>query len=112
MTWGLGNTLTLFFRFFVTCVRRPRFSHSRFLPMVLLPARALVAQATNLYSQLRGRYSRATLLSLAQYDENEVPLEVIIDLVQHIDCYMEEGAILIFLSGWEEISWVSEAVGQ
>lgn len=41
------------------------------------------------------------------YDESEVPLDVIIDLVQHIHAYEGEGAILIFLSGWEEISAVS-----
>lgn len=71
-----------------------------------------VAQALELSSQLDGRYSRRTMLSLAQYDENEVPLEVIIDLVKHIDLYMEEGAILIFLSGWEEISVVREREAQ
>lgn len=40
------------------------------------------------------------------YDESEVPLDVIIDLVQHVHAYEGEGAILIFLSGWEEISAV------
>lgn len=55
-----------------------------------------------------GQYSQSTLESLAMYDESEVPLDVIIDLVQHIHAYEGEGAILIFLSGWEEISAVSE----
>lgn len=41
------------------------------------------------------------------YDESEVPLDVIVDLVQHIHAYEGDGAILIFLSGWEEISAVS-----
>lgn len=41
------------------------------------------------------------------FDESEVPLDVIVDLVQHIHAYEGEGAILIFLSGWEEISAVS-----
>lgn len=58
----------------------------------------------------RGRYSQRTLESLAMYDESEVPLDVIIDLVQHIHAYEGEGAILIFLSGWEEISAVSFVV--
>lgn len=54
-----------------------------------------------------GLYSQRTLESLAMYDESEVPLDVIVDLVQHIHAYEGEGAILIFLSGWEEISAVS-----
>lgn len=54
----------------------------------------------------QGRYSQRTLESLAMYDESEVPLDVIIDLVQHIHAYEGDGAILIFLSGWEEISAV------
>lgn len=53
------------------------------------------------------RYSQRTLESMAMYDENEVPLDVIIDLVQHIHAFEGEGAVLIFLSGWEEISVVS-----
>lgn len=59
----------------------------------------------------RGRYCRRTLESLAMYDESEVPLDVIIDLVQHIHAMEGEGAILIFLSGWEEISAVRETPG-
>lgn len=55
-----------------------------------------------------GQYSHRTLESLAMYDESEVPLDVIVDLVQHIHNYEGEGAILIFLSGWEEISAVRE----
>lgn len=43
------------------------------------------------------------------FDESEVPLDVIVDLVQHIHAYEGDGAILIFLSGWEEISAVREA---
>lgn len=63
-----------------------------------------------LYAELpRGCYSRRTLESLAMYDESEVPLDVIIDLVQYIHTYEGDGAILIFLSGWEEISAVSAA---
>ena len=58
----------------------------------------------------RGQYSQRTLESLAMYDESEVPLDVIIDLVRHIHTYEGEGAILIFLSGWEEISAVSNQV--
>lgn len=56
----------------------------------------------------QGRYSQHTLQSLAMFDESEVPLDVINDLVQHIHAYEGEGAILIFLSGWEEISAVRQ----
>ncbi|CAN0384153.1 unnamed protein product, partial [Ectocarpus sp. 12 AP-2014] len=57
---------------------------------------------------LRGRYSQRTLQSMAMFDESEVPLDVIVDLVRHIHAYEGEGAILIFLSGWEEISAVHD----
>lgn len=59
---------------------------------------------------LRGRYSQRTLESMAMFDESEVPLDVIVDLVRHIHAYEGEGAILIFLSGWEEISAVRSSV--
>ncbi|CAB1115817.1 unnamed protein product [Ectocarpus sp. CCAP 1310/34] len=57
---------------------------------------------------LRGRYSQRTLQSMAMFDESEVPLDVIVDLVRHVHAYEGEGAILIFLSGWEEISAVHD----
>lgn len=56
----------------------------------------------------QGRYSPRTIDSMARFDESEVPLDVIVHLVQHIHAYEGDGAILIFLSGWEEISAVSE----
>ncbi|CAM9614623.1 unnamed protein product [Pylaiella littoralis] len=55
-----------------------------------------------------GRYSQRTLESLAMFDESEVPLDVIVDLVQYVHAYEGDGAILIFLSGWEEISAVHD----
>ncbi|CAM9373169.1 unnamed protein product, partial [Hapterophycus canaliculatus] len=61
-----------------------------------------------LSAELRGRYSQRTLESMAMYDESEVPLDVIVDLVRHVHAYEGEGAILIFLSGWEEISAVHD----
>ncbi|CAN0108800.1 unnamed protein product, partial [Scytosiphon promiscuus] len=61
-----------------------------------------------LSAELRGRYSQRTLESMAMYDESEVPLDVIVDLVQHVHAYEGDGAILIFLSGWEEISAVHD----
>lgn len=60
----------------------------------------------------RGRYSQRTLESMAMFDESEVPLDVIVDLVQHIHAYEGDGAILIFLSGWEEISAVRFCEGR
>ena len=76
-----------------------------FLVLVVLPLFSL--QVLKLSAELpQGRYSQRTLESLAMYDESEVPLDVIIDLVQHVHAYEGEGAILIFLSGWEEISAV------
>lgn len=67
-----------------------------------------VFQVMKLSAELpEGRYSQSTLESLAMYDESEVPLDVIVDLVQHIHITQGDGAILIFLSGWEEISAVS-----
>ena len=41
--------------------------------------------------------------SLANFDENEIPNELIITLVRQIDAHEGEGAILIFFPGWGDI---------
>lgn len=53
---------------------------------------------------LEGRYSDSTLNTLAEWNEERIDLDLVHELVRHICSTKGEGAILIFLPGWEQIS--------
>ncbi|KAK2538549.1 Dhx36 [Columba guinea] len=54
--------------------------------------------------QLRGRYSAGTIDALEMMDDDKVDLDLIAALIRHIVLEEEEGAILVFLPGWDNIS--------
>ncbi|XP_021149830.2 ATP-dependent DNA/RNA helicase DHX36 isoform X1 [Columba livia] len=54
--------------------------------------------------QLRGRYSAGTIGALEMMDDDKVDLDLIAALIRHIVLEEEEGAILVFLPGWDNIS--------
>ncbi|XP_050164703.1 ATP-dependent DNA/RNA helicase DHX36 [Myiozetetes cayanensis] len=54
--------------------------------------------------QLRGRYSASTIDALEMMDDDKVDLDLIAALIRHIVLEEEDGAILVFLPGWDNIS--------
>ncbi|NXG58695.1 DHX36 helicase, partial [Hemiprocne comata] len=55
--------------------------------------------------QLRGRlYSASTINALEMMDDDKVDLDLIAALIRHIVLEEEDGAILVFLPGWDNIS--------
>ncbi|XP_071422863.1 ATP-dependent DNA/RNA helicase DHX36 isoform X1 [Pithys albifrons albifrons] len=54
--------------------------------------------------QLRGRYSASTIDALEMMDDDKVDLNLIAALIRHIVLEEEDGAILVFLPGWDNIS--------
>ncbi|XP_038624544.1 ATP-dependent DNA/RNA helicase DHX36 [Tachyglossus aculeatus] len=54
--------------------------------------------------QLRGRYSASTIDVLETIDDEKVDLNLIAALIRHIVLEEEDGAILVFLPGWDNIS--------
>lgn len=50
------------------------------------------------------KYDPATVLNLRQMNYGEVDLGLCAALVQHICTRMDDGAVLVFLPGWDEIS--------
>uniref|UniRef100_A0A4X2LKK4 ATP-dependent DNA/RNA helicase DHX36 n=2 Tax=Vombatus ursinus TaxID=29139 RepID=A0A4X2LKK4_VOMUR len=54
--------------------------------------------------QLRGRYSATTIDILEMMDDDKVDLNLIVALIRHIVLEEEDGAILVFLPGWDNIS--------
>ncbi|NXD70952.1 DHX36 helicase, partial [Eolophus roseicapillus] len=55
--------------------------------------------------QLRGRlYSAGTIDALEMMDDDKVDLDLIAALIRHIVLEEEDGAILVFLPGWDNIS--------
>ncbi len=55
-----------------------------------------------------GKYSRPTIMSLRSQQCEETNHELIASLVGYIDAREGEGAILVFLPGWEDISKVNK----
>ncbi|KAJ0022011.1 hypothetical protein NQD34_009501 [Periophthalmus magnuspinnatus] len=54
---------------------------------------------------LQGRYSDSTIEALEKLDnDDKIDLELILALIRHIVNKDEEGAILVFLPGWDNIS--------
>ncbi|KFP28839.1 putative ATP-dependent RNA helicase DHX36, partial [Colius striatus] len=54
--------------------------------------------------QLQGRYSASTIDALEMMDDEKVDLDLIAALIRHIVLEEEDGAILVFLPGWDNIS--------
>ncbi|XP_059187747.1 ATP-dependent DNA/RNA helicase DHX36 [Centropristis striata] len=58
---------------------------------------------------LQGRYSDNTIEALEMLDHDEkIDLELILALIRHIVLKDEEGAILVFLPGWDNISSLND----
>ncbi|KAM8954331.1 ATP-dependent DNA/RNA helicase DHX36 [Pelodytes ibericus] len=54
--------------------------------------------------KLQGRYSASTIDALELVDDEKVDLDLIAELIKHIVLKGEDGAILVFLPGWDNIS--------
>ncbi|KAH0624092.1 hypothetical protein JD844_007453 [Phrynosoma platyrhinos] len=54
--------------------------------------------------QIRGRYSESTIDALEIMDDDKIDLNLIAALIKYIALEEEEGAILVFLPGWDNIS--------
>ncbi|KAM5163257.1 ATP-dependent DNA/RNA helicase DHX36 [Mantella aurantiaca] len=54
--------------------------------------------------KLQQRYSESTIHALECMDDEKVDLHLIADLIRHIVLKGEDGAILVFLPGWDNIS--------
>ena len=57
-------------------------------------------------------YSPNSAEAVATFDEKEIPLGLITALVDHIRSGPQEGAILIFLPGWDDISKCHDALNE
>ncbi|NXI19771.1 DHX36 helicase, partial [Irena cyanogastra] len=58
--------------------------------------------------QLQGRYSASTINALEMMDDDKVDLDLVAALIRHIVLEEEDGAILVFLPGWDNISTLHE----
>uniref|UniRef100_A0A8C5T3P8 ATP-dependent DNA/RNA helicase DHX36 n=1 Tax=Malurus cyaneus samueli TaxID=2593467 RepID=A0A8C5T3P8_9PASS len=57
---------------------------------------------------LQGRYSDNTISALEMMDDDKVDLDLVAALIRHIVLKEEDGAILVFLPGWDNISTLHE----
>ncbi|XP_053315426.1 ATP-dependent DNA/RNA helicase DHX36 [Spea bombifrons] len=53
---------------------------------------------------LKGRYSTSTIDALELIDDEKIDLDLVAELIRHIVLKREDGAILVFLPGWDNIS--------
>ncbi|NXI76132.1 DHX36 helicase, partial [Rhipidura dahli] len=58
--------------------------------------------------QLQARYSASTIDALDMMDDDKVDLDLVAALIKHIVLEEEDGAILVFLPGWDNISTLHE----
>ncbi|XP_067138666.1 ATP-dependent DNA/RNA helicase DHX36-like [Centruroides vittatus] len=58
----------------------------------------------NILKSLMGNYSAHTVKALSNYDEDGIDFDLIVELIKYICRSQGEGAILIFLPGWDQIS--------
>ncbi|XP_053566041.1 ATP-dependent DNA/RNA helicase DHX36 [Bombina bombina] len=58
--------------------------------------------------KLQGRYSEKTIDALELIDSDNIDLDLIAELIRHIVLKGEDGAILVFLPGWDNISNLHE----
>ncbi|KAM4694583.1 ATP-dependent DNA/RNA helicase DHX36 [Discoglossus pictus] len=57
---------------------------------------------------LQERYSERTISALEQIDGEKIDLELIVELIRYIVLKGEDGAILVFLPGWDDISTLND----
>ncbi|KAL8564469.1 hypothetical protein ACOMHN_017611 [Nucella lapillus] len=53
---------------------------------------------------MEGSYSRSTIEALRNFDFSKIDLDLVVRLLQYIITSKGDGAILVFVPGWEEIS--------
>ncbi|XP_067851023.1 ATP-dependent DNA/RNA helicase DHX36 [Heptranchias perlo] len=59
--------------------------------------------------ELQGRYSDSTIEALEiLHDDDKIDLNLIVALIRHIVLHGEDGAILVFLPGWDNISTLND----
>ncbi|XP_073530855.1 ATP-dependent DNA/RNA helicase DHX36 isoform X1 [Phyllobates terribilis] len=58
--------------------------------------------------RLQGKYSESTIRAIECADEEKVNLGLIVELIRYIVLRGEEGAILVFLPGWDNISTLND----
>lgn len=68
------------------------------------------SEVLELRRHLRRPYPEAAMRSVVdmQHDD-KIPFELILALLEHIDSRMGEGAVLVFLPGWDDISKMHDA---
>ncbi|KAJ8301741.1 hypothetical protein KUTeg_020728 [Tegillarca granosa] len=57
---------------------------------------------------LAGKYSTRTIQALQNINNDQVDCDLIVSLIRHISLKLEEGAILVFVPGWSEISKINK----
>lgn len=57
---------------------------------------------------VRGNYSASTCQSLATMDHKVLDIDLVVELIKYICLHKKEGAILVFLTGWEDIRKVND----
>lgn len=62
-------------------------------------------QETNLNKMVTGQYSPQTRAVVGQMAESEVSFELIEALLVHIKSYNMDGAVLVFLPGWNLVNF-------
>ena len=58
----------------------------------------------------QGKYDRRTISVLENFDFSCIDLDLIHHIIHHICTKMEDGAILVFVPGWEEIKKLHEMI--
>ncbi|CAL1527826.1 unnamed protein product [Lymnaea stagnalis] len=59
---------------------------------------------------LQGRYSQKTISVLQNFDFSKVNIDLMAHIVNYICTRLENGAILVFVPGWEDIKKLNEAI--
>lgn len=59
-----------------------------------------------------GDYSKKVIEYLYDQESEEISLDLIVELIKHIHCNQGEGAILVFLPGWDKISTLHKMLTQ
>ncbi|XP_078362233.1 ATP-dependent DNA/RNA helicase DHX36-like isoform X2 [Oculina patagonica] len=61
---------------------------------------------------LRDRFSPKTITTLQNMNLEKIDMELMVRVITHISLHMEEGAILVFLPGWDDISKLHDNLKQ
>ncbi|RUS82845.1 hypothetical protein EGW08_009367, partial [Elysia chlorotica] len=59
---------------------------------------------------LRDSYSHRTIDTLKNFDYSAIDIDLIHHIINHIMAHMEDGAILVFVPGWEEIKKLHQII--